>query len=388
LKPPIFTYLLLKLAARCNLKCTYCYWFRDRSVYERPKVLTSEAELALLEKLEAHIRTYGLEHFSILFHGGEPLLIGKRRFVGLLDGLQRIQSKTGCGLHLSITTNGVLLDDEWAILLRVFNVHPTLSIDGPATIHDAGRVDHAGRGSYDKVMNGLRALRARGIEPGVLAVCEPDSDPEIVTRHFVDVLGFKHFDILVPDATHDDLPIRSIAPYYKRLFDLWYDDYAQRGVQIRYVRALLKVLLGGEAHLEAIGYGPIQTVAVLPDGALEPLDVLRIAGYRSTSTRLSIQTNTFQDVTSDPVWRAAFDASLQLCDTCNACSYRVPCGGGSLPHRWSKERRYDNPSVYCEDLKSIFDHVWNRVATDIEVVSDGTRLPLPTVLQDPLVAVR
>src|SRR5215467_4902177 len=71
LDPPlVFDYILLKLAARCNINCSYCYWFRDKSVYDLPKILTAEVEECLIEKLLCHIQAYQLPSFSILFHGG------------------------------------------------------------------------------------------------------------------------------------------------------------------------------------------------------------------------------------------------------------------------------------------------------------------------------
>jgi uncharacterized protein len=377
---PVFDYLLLKLAARCNLDCTYCYWFRDASVYEKPKVLTEEAEAALILKLEEHLRTHRLDQFSILFHGGEPMLFGKTRMVRLCDALRAVESRTDCRIDLSITTNGVLIDDEWAAVFRVFGIMPTLSLDGPREIHDSRRVNHAGLGSYDAVVQGLAVLRRHGIEPGILAVCRPHDDPDVLTAHFVNDLKLRHFDVLVPDATHEDHP-QSIAPYYKRLFDLWYEKYGDQGVHVRYVHAILKGLLGGSAHIESIGYGPIQTCAMMTDGALEPLDVLRIAGYQSTRTAISILTHTFQDVQKDPVWHRAFEAASNLCATCKACEYQVACGGGFLPHRWSNARGYDNPSVYCDDLKDIFAHVWQRVAPDIQVVAEDKRVPLDVAAQ-------
>jgi uncharacterized protein len=379
---PVFDYLLLKLAARCNLNCTYCYWFRDASVYEKPKVLTEEAEGALLVKLEEHILRYGLKNFSILFHGGEPLLFGKARMVRLADALRELEGRTGCSIHLSITTNGVLIDDEWASVFRFYRIGTTLSIDGPPELHDLARVDHAGRGSYGKVTAALETLRRYGIEPGILAVCRPAEDPRRLVRHFVEELGIRGFDVLIPDATHQEQPA-PIAPYYKELFDTWYDEMGPLGVRIRFAHALLKGVLGGESHLESIGYGPIQTCAMLTDGSLEPLDVLRIAGYQATRTQVSILTHTFQDVTADPVWRRAFDAASSLSEACTACEYRRACGGGFLPHRWSEARGYDNPSVYCADLKEIFDHVWSRVVPDLRVTVGTRRLPLAQFVDEP-----
>src|SRR5690349_5430632 len=66
---PIFTFLLVKLASRCNIKCTYCYWFRDADVYKKPAVLTIEAEDAFRQRLEEHIKKFELDEFVIIFHG-------------------------------------------------------------------------------------------------------------------------------------------------------------------------------------------------------------------------------------------------------------------------------------------------------------------------------
>jgi uncharacterized protein len=379
MKLPVFSFLILKLSTRCNLKCTYCYWFQDESVYEKPKILLPEVERVFLIKLEEHINHHSLQKFSILFHGGEPLLFGKTRFVQLVDRLRDIESRTSCKFHLSITTNGALLDQEWAVVFRALDVHPTLSIDGSEEIHDLLRVDHAGNGSYSKTLNALYILREHGIEPGVLAVCNPDSNPEKVTEHFVKKLDLKHFDILIPDATHESSP-PSIAAYYKRLFDLWYDNYSKKGIEIRSSEAMFRGILGVDSHLESIGYGPIQTCAMLTDGSLEPLDVLRIAGYRATETDISILTHTFQDITTNPVWLEAFNSAFQLCDTCKSCEYRFACGGGYLPHRWSKENRFNNPSVYCGDLKEVFDHIWERITPDVDLVTEEGTIPLREAL--------
>jgi sulfatase maturation enzyme AslB (radical SAM superfamily) len=46
--PRPFAFVLVKLASRCNINCTYCYWFRDAQVYEKPAVLTLEAERRVL----------------------------------------------------------------------------------------------------------------------------------------------------------------------------------------------------------------------------------------------------------------------------------------------------------------------------------------------------
>ncbi|PGU18163.1 radical SAM protein [Bacillus thuringiensis] len=379
MKPPKFQYILLKLASRCNLKCTYCYWFKDNTVYDKPAILTKKAEHAFLLKLEKHINSYELKKFTILFHGGEPLLFGKKRFYELCKSINNIEQRTGVPIHLLMTTNGILLDEEWISYILKFKINVTVSIDGPPEIHNQSRIDHMGKGSYNRVKSGLMLLKKNGINPGILSVCNPIEKPDIIVNHFVETLNLKHFDILVPDATHEDHPI-SIAAYYKRLFDIWYDQYSGN-IEIRYIKDIVKTLLGGNPGGEALGYGPITTLTMLTDGSLEPLDVLRIAGNGHTQTNLSILTHTFQDITKDPVWLEAFHASLNLNEQCQKCEYKNACGGGFLPSRWSKEKRYDNPNVYCEDIKRIFEHVWNRIILDLQINVEEIKIPLKEAIK-------
>src|ERR1700747_3841171 len=76
----VFTFILVKLASRCNINCTYCYWFRDAEVYKKPAVLTPDAEDAFCLRLEEHIREFELPAFLLVFHGREALLFSTRRF--------------------------------------------------------------------------------------------------------------------------------------------------------------------------------------------------------------------------------------------------------------------------------------------------------------------
>ena len=70
--------MLVKVASRCNIDCSYCYWFRDAAVYDKPKLMSSEVLLQLLRRIEEHVTTHSLIDFPIILHGGEPLLWGIR----------------------------------------------------------------------------------------------------------------------------------------------------------------------------------------------------------------------------------------------------------------------------------------------------------------------
>ena len=180
-----------------------------REVYPKPAVLTADAEDALCRRLEEHIEAFGLDQFVLVFHGGEPLLFPKRRFAALQDKLNGIEDRTGCRIGRGVSTNGILIDPEWCEIFKTYGVTVSVSLDGPPEINDKHRVDFKGRGTHADTVRGIELLRANGIEPGLISVCNPLTDPERILSYVVEDLGIKQFDILPPDATHSDSPIRS-----------------------------------------------------------------------------------------------------------------------------------------------------------------------------------
>ena len=72
--------LLVKVATRCNIDCSYCYWFRDAAVYDKPKLMSAEVLQQLLRRIEEHVAEHRLADFPIILHGGEPLAVGGREF--------------------------------------------------------------------------------------------------------------------------------------------------------------------------------------------------------------------------------------------------------------------------------------------------------------------
>lgn len=353
--------IIVKLAARCNLACGYCYWFRDQTVLNAPKTMPLAVQRALVERLRGYFERHAPPEMTLILHGGEPLLFGKARFLELCRELRAMESAASAKLHLRLTTNGVLLDEEWSVLLRYFDVGATISIDGPAAMHDLRRPDLRGRGTHAATMTGLLHLRKLGLEPGVLAVADPATSPSETLAFFFDELRSPSVDFLIPDATHDGEPRPSIAPWFIKLFDLWFDRYASRGAEIRLFQAMIRSLCGQPSGVESIGYGPISAVTVCTDGALEAHDVVRIAGNGATASRLNILKNDLEEIEMDPLWRELRAASLDLAPLCRSCEWRFACGGGHIASRYSFERRFDNPSVYCRDLKLILAHIWWRI---------------------------
>src|SRR5215472_11545385 len=211
--------LLVKVATRCNIDCSYCYWFRDASVYDKPKLMSEQVTRQLLLRIEEHVVTHGLTDLPIVLHGGEPLLWGVQNFHRFAEGCEAITARTGAAIPISVTTNGVLVDDAWMDCFEAHDMSVAISLDGPEHIHDIHRRTFQGTGTHEAVERAARMLVSHDVRVSALSVCNPAYPPKQYVDFFASC-GITHYDIMIPDATVDERPA-SIASFYNGLFDLW-----------------------------------------------------------------------------------------------------------------------------------------------------------------------
>jgi uncharacterized protein len=366
--------LLVKVATRCNIDCSYCYWFRDASVYDKPKLMSDDVAHRLLQRIEEHVTRHSLVDLPIILHGGEPLLWGVENFYRFAAACEAISSRTGCEIPIAVTTNGVLIDNEWLDCFEAHNISVAISLDGPAHIHDIHRRTFQGNGTHAAVERAARMLASRDIGVIALAVCNPAFPPEHYVEFFAGC-GISSYDIMIPDATVDETP-PSIGGFYKGLFDLWLEaNRSKPTVHIRIISDMITALLGNNSPTEGVGHRAVELCTVMTDGSVEAHDVLRIAGDGFTHTKFNIFEHPIDEVRTEPRWKAARDASIDLCEKCRQCKFMNACGGGYLPHRFSRKNGYDNPSVYCDDLYAMFENMQSVLAEHLYVSKpDGKRL--------------
>jgi uncharacterized protein len=267
--------LLVKVASRCNIDCSYCYWFRDAAVYEKPKLMSADVLQRLLQRIEEHVAKYSLIDFPIILHGGEPLLWGIENFRRIAEACEAISSRTGCDIPIAVTTNGLLIDDEWLNCFETHNISVAISLDGPEHIHDIHRRTFQGTGTHAAVERAARMLVSRDIGVSALAVCNPAHSPKQYVEFFAEC-GITNYDIMIPDATVDENPA-SIASFYNGLFDLWLEaNRSKPTANIRIIGDMITALLGSNSPTEGVGHKPVELCTVMTDGSVEAHDVLRI----------------------------------------------------------------------------------------------------------------
>jgi uncharacterized protein len=153
---------ILKCTRRCNLRCRYC---TDRAPDSR-----ADYDIELVATLlDGVAGDTAIRSVSFIWHGGEPLLLGVPFFrkVHYLQGLFFAHLK-----HVQnvLQTNASLLTPDWAAHFQAYGFQLGVSLDGPAALHDRQRPGSAGKSSFDSSMAGIEALRAAGVQFGILTV--------------------------------------------------------------------------------------------------------------------------------------------------------------------------------------------------------------------------
>lgn len=368
--PFVLDTVLLKVASRCNLNCSYCYVYNmgDEAWRAQPKRMSAATGARIAEQLGEVYRAQQTP-FSVVLHGGEPLLIGANRLAELLTML-RAKLPQACGLH--VQTNGLLLNAEIIDILVAFDVGISISVDGPAETHDQFRVDHRGRPSHAKVAEAIDRLQARAdarpLFAGVLAVIDPRSDPVAVYAD-LKAYGAPGIDVLVRDGNWDNLPFGKAAPEtleYGRwlcgLLDAYLAD--SNPPRVRLLDDMLRLLLGGRGQKEGVGLSDYGILVIEPDGEVQKNDTLKVAhaGADRFDTTWNVHTDRLISILASEGYEAYHAQQRPTARACVTCPDLTVCGGGMVAHRWREGSRYANPTVFCADQKHLIAAMRRAVA--------------------------
>jgi uncharacterized protein len=356
--------VLLKVASRCNLNCSYCYVFNmgDEGWRRQPKLLSGEVQSAVVQRL-AELLEHQSKPFSIVLHGGEPLLLGVERLTRLYASLR--DAVPSCGLHLQ--TNGTLLDNRMLDMCAEHGVGISISLDGPEEITDRFRVDLRGRGSFSRVVAAVERLQrhpaAVALFSGLLAVVDPRSDPGAVYQFFKDV-GTPSVDFLYRDGNHSTLPFGKASvdsteygDWMCAVLDLYLSD--PNPPRIRVLDDMIKLVLGGAARKEGVGVSDYGIVVIETDGSVSKNDTLKSTedAADAFSSRWSVLNDSLIDVVATDEFLSYHEAQRPTSKICAACPDLDVCGGGMPTHRWRNDNGLDNPTVFCVDQRLLIAHI-------------------------------
>ncbi len=146
--------LCLHIAHTCNLNCSYCFASQGKYHGERA-VMSFEVGKRALDFLVENSGTR--RNLEVDFFGGEPLM-NFQVVKDLVAYARSIEKEKGKNFRFTLTTNGMLINDDVIEFANRECHNVVLSLDGRKEIHDRFRVDFAGNGSWDRIVPKFQKL--------------------------------------------------------------------------------------------------------------------------------------------------------------------------------------------------------------------------------------
>ena len=317
--------LCLHVAHTCNLNCSYCFASQGKYHGERALMSFEVGKRALDFLIENSGRRTNLE---VDFFGGEPLM--NWDVVKQLVAYARTQEEPHHKkFRFTLTTNGMLIDDEVIDFANREMSNVVLSLDGRKEIHDALRVDYAGKGSYDRIVPKFQKLvKARGGKNyymrGTFTHANPDFTKDLF--HMAD-LGFAELSMEpVVCAPGDSAALTSEdIEIVKQQYELLAVDMLRRekeGKPITFYHYMLDLTGGPCIYKRISGCGSgTEYMAVTPWGDLYPCH--QFVGEEKY--RLG---NIWDGVTNTELREEFRSCNAYARKECDDCWARLYCSGG------------------------------------------------------------
>lgn len=358
--------LNVKTISACNMACRYC----DADIYSHKRISF---------EVLAHLVKKGLEtgaDVNFVWHGGEPLLLGKefyRKAVWLQQRFKLPKQR----VTNSLQTNGTLLDEAWLDFFDQAGFSISLSLDGPAQLHDKHRILSKGPGTFEKVMHAAMLMKERNREFGVLAVVTEDTirlGAKDFFRFFIDN-GLKKFDLLcrhpaINVGQGEYISRDTQSRFLRDVFDLWLiqDDPE---VCIRQFDSILRRLLGGQHTLCVLAgscFGKYFTID--PDGSVFHCDefmfdqAYNLGNIRTTDFQALQRTDKIQSLDREN------SENLQALD----CPWVSVCNGGCPKDRYIN--RLFGRTTRCCGFAHLIEHILLRLEENPNLTGRLGFLPL------------
>lgn len=372
---PFHTYIW-KVTSRCNLNCTYCFVYNsaDSLWRKQPVLMSIEVARQAALRIRDHCIAHEKPDATIIFHGGEPLLGGLDHLKNLFSVLSDVSKESGIRFTVGMQSNGLLFTKEIGDFFLEVNASIGISLDGPPAVNDIHRVNRKGEAvshQLNERLTILRSPRYKSIFSGFLCVINIETDPVEVTDYLLS-LEPPTLDYLLPldnyvhrpQGKEKDIEASPYGDWLIRAFEHWLS--CPNKTRIRFFESIIDELCGVSSSVESIGTTPVDLVVVETNGDIEAVDSLKSTFEGATQLGYNIFDDDFDTVARDFRVKERHLGVQSLSNICQECSLVKVCGGGYLPHRYSKSRNFDNPSIYCSDLTKIIQHVHERVAAEIK----------------------
>ena len=317
--------LCLHVAHTCNLNCAYCFASQGKYSGERA-VMSFEVGKRALDFLVEN--SGSRRNLEVDFFGGEPLMnfgVVKE----LTSYARTIEKEKGKNFRFTLTTNGMLIDDEVIDFANREMSNVVLSLDGRKEIHDRYRVDYAGNGSWEKIVPKFQKLvAARGGKNYYMRGTFTHANPDFLNdiRTMLD-LGFTELSIEPvvcasgdsEELTEEDLPV--VLEQYEELAKLMLER-DREGKPFTFYHYMIDLTGGPCIYKRISGCGSgTEYMAVTPWGDLYPC-------HQFVGDEKFLLGNIWDGVKNTAVQEDFASCNVYARPECRDCWAKLYCSGG------------------------------------------------------------
>ncbi|MDF2676415.1 MAG: scfB [Bacillota bacterium] len=344
---PAIKAMCLNMAHDCNLKCEYC--FASQGDFKGEKSLMSfevgkKAFDFLVKSSEKRV------NLEVDFFGGEPLMNFDviKQLVEYGRSLEKPYNKN---FRFTITTNGVLLDDEKIDYINENMSNVVLSLDGRKSTNDRMRKTVNDKGSYDVIVKNFQNLiEKRGDKEyharGTFTAYNLDFSEDI--KHMRE-LGFKNISVepvvAKPEEKYAllDEHVEQLKQEYEELAKFYVEARKDSNKEFNFFHFNIDLEGGPCVYKRSIGCGAgTEYVAVTPEGDYYPC-------HQFVGEKEFIIGNVDEGVTEVEVVNKFKDVSVNDKPTCNKCWAKYFCSGGCHANAYNFNKDFKIPyEVGCE----------------------------------------
>ncbi|MCI5993568.1 MAG: thioether cross-link-forming SCIFF peptide maturase [Clostridiales bacterium] len=317
--------LCLHVAHTCNLNCAYCFASQGKYHGERAVMPFAVGKQALDFLVANSGKRRNLE---VDFFGGEPLMNFDvvKQLVAYARSIEKEHNKN---FRFTLTTNGVLIDQDVIDFANREMSNVVLSLDGRKQIHDRFRVDYAGNGSWERVVPKFQQLvQARGGKNYYMRGTFTHANPDFVNdiRQMLD-LGFTELSmepvVCAPgdpsELTQDDLDV--VMEQYEELAQLMLER-DREGRPFTFYHYMIDLAGGPCIYKRISGCGSgTEYMAVTPWGDLYPCH--QFVGEEAFKLG-----NIYDGVTNTDMVEQFAGCNVYARPQCRDCWARLYCSGG------------------------------------------------------------
>lgn len=324
-RPTVIKAMCLHIAHDCNLACKYCFAGEGEYCGDR-SLMSFEVGKQAFDFLIANSGTR--KNLEVDFFGGEPLMNFEvvKQLVAYAREQEKIHNKN---FRFTLTTNGVLLDEEVMDFANKEMYNVVLSLDGRKETNDRMRVSRNGKGSYDLIVPKFKEMvKRRGDKEyyirGTYTHYNTDFTKDIL--HMAD-LGFTKL-AMEPVVASPDAPYALKEEDLPTLFDQYEKLAAEmvrrekNGKGFTFFHYMID-LEGGPCIAKRIAGCGVGTeyVAVTPWGDLYPC-------HQFVGDENYLLGNVFDGITNEEVRSRFKMCNIYTRPQCNDCFARLYCSGG------------------------------------------------------------